>query len=88
MRARSLKNTNHPIFQSAIVMNWRACGRRTLQRIQIGPISDVRTLTLKKSAASPCGLIMWQNRGREKEKRVVGRRESRQKGVQENVTMG
>ena len=74
MKARSLKNTNHPIFQSAIVMNWRACGCRTLQRIQIGPISDVTTLTMKKSAAFPCGLIMCQNRGREKEKRVVRRK--------------
>ena len=39
-----------------------------------------------------CSFSLWtdnvENRGREKEKRVVGRRESRQKGVQENVTMG
>ena len=68
-------------------MNQRACGCRTLQTIQIGPISDVRTMTLKKSVAFSCGLIACRNRRREKEKRVVRRRESHQKEVKENETI-
>ena len=52
-----------------------------------GPISGVRTLTLKKSVAFSCGLIACRNRRRENEKRVVRRRESHQKEVKENETM-